>query len=72
MLVSGTCSSIIKITRSHAKLTISVAASCLQVKYCLRALFSLFLVLACHLLALDGLGQHFRATVHFPLNSAID
>ena len=33
---------------------------------------SVFVVLDCHNLELDGFGQHFQATVHFPLARAVD
>ena len=31
-----------------------------------------FVVIVCHQAVLDGFDQHFQATVHFPLSSAID
>ena len=31
-----------------------------------------FVELACHLQELDGLNQHFQATVHLPLTGAVD
>ena len=38
----------------------------------LQEFLDIFLVLACHYPLLDGFDQHFQASVHFPLTSAVN